>query len=137
MERNTKQKQAIIQILRENATKHMTAVDILAKLNGNDAKVSKATLYRELARLCSDAKVRKYVVGEDQGACYQYVDDEIKCNEHYHLVCYGCNKVVHTDNIKLENVRKSILQDEEFEVKIHNLVLHGVCKECKNKEKNI
>ena len=137
MERNTKQKQAIIQILRENATKHMTAVDILAKLNGNDAKVSKATLYRELARLCSDAKVRKYVAGEEQGACYQYVDDEKKCNEHYHLVCDGCNKVVHTHNIKLENVRKNILQDEEFEVNVHNLVLHGVCKECRNKEKNI
>ena len=69
-EYSTKQRDAILSFLKENNA-HVSASDIVFHLKEQGYKISTATVYRTLDKLVSDGVVRKMVVGDGSGACYQ------------------------------------------------------------------
>ena len=81
---NTRQKTIILEMLKNNKNKHLTADDMLFILSAQKVSVSRATLYRYLDVLVSTGDVKKYILSESDKACYQYVDSGKSCNEHFH-----------------------------------------------------
>ena len=73
---NTKQKNIIVDMLKKNKNRHLTADEMLKILDEMDSPVSKATLYRFLDVLVSTGDLRKYITLEGEKACYQYIDEE-------------------------------------------------------------
>ena len=84
-EYSTRQRNQILDFLKE-ASSHVTAGEIVAHLKEQGAKVSTATVYRTLDKLCASGYVKKFVIDERSGACYQYAKGA-DCDAHFHLKC--------------------------------------------------
>ena len=61
---HTKQRSIILDLLKANQDRHLTAEEMLELLNQNHTPVSKATLYRYLDMLVSQNAVRKFIIDD-------------------------------------------------------------------------
>ena len=129
-EYSTRQRDAILSFLRENNA-HVRASDIVFHLKEQGYKISTATVYRTLDKLVCDGVVRKIVVGDDVGACYQYLDGD-NCAEHFHLKCIKCGRFIHLSCEFLHSVEEHIFKDHGFTVSSGKTVIYGTCAQCDN-----
>ncbi len=127
---NTKQKNIIIEMLQKNKDRHLTVDEMLKILDELKSPVSKATLYRFLDVLVSTGDLRKYITVEGEKACYQYVDEEEGCHEHYHLKCIECGKLIHMDCKHIDDIKEHVLKKHKFSVDPSRIVLYGTCEDC-------
>lgn len=127
---NTKQREIILNYLMENKNRTITAEEIINYSRIIGEKIGKATVYRYLNNLLETNMVKKFVLDDGKGSCYQYVDGK-KCEEHYHLKCKNCNKIIHLDCDEFINIQKHILKEHGFEIDSIKTVLYGMCKKCK------
>ena len=133
--RNTKQKEVIVNFLKNNKNRHLTAEDIFVELKRQNNQISQATIYRNISELVKDGLLRKYVTGTTNSACYQYVDNVNKCSKHYHLICDECGSIIHYEGTELERLKSKIFDKNGFDLNLEKVVLYGKCNKCKeNKE---
>ncbi len=92
----TKQGELIFGLLENNSDRHLTAEEICGMLRAAGTSVGTATVYRNLEKLVSEGKVRRYRLEEGESACFQYMGD-VECYEHFHLKCPGCGTVIHLE----------------------------------------
>ncbi len=133
---NTRQKEILIKFLRENSSEHITVQKICNFMNNAGTPVGTATIYRQLDRLVKQGIVKKYLIDERSGACYQYTGDMEKCCEHYHLKCVSCGKLIHLDCEFLHNINNHILEHHGFIVDNSKTVFYGRCSECLKGDNN-
>ena len=125
----TRQRAAIENILKDNCDIHMTAYDIVLKLNGSGENVGRTTVYRTLEKLITDGKVRKYTA-ENESACFQYLIDSAHCHEHFHLKCTVCGCLLHLDCEKIAELKNHISCEHGFSLNTGRTVLYGTCAKC-------
>lgn len=127
---NTKQKERILSLLRENSSRHLAAGEISHYLQNQGTPVGIATIYRCLDVLTEEGIVRKYTIDNKTGACYQYIGEENKCKEHFHLKCVKCEKLFHVECDYLSELAGHILSHHGFYIDHTKTVLYGCCKDC-------
>lgn len=127
-EYSTKQRDAILAFLKENNA-HITASDIVFHLSQEGYSVSTATVYRTLEKFEKEGLVKKMVIGDGAGACYQFADSD-GCAEHFHLKCIKCGKLIHLSCEFLHDMEKHIFDDHGFTVSSGRTVIYGICSEC-------
>lgn len=132
----TKQRELILACFKENSQRHLTAEDITDYLKQKSEAVGKTTVYRALDKLISEGAVRKYVTEEGKSACYQYIDENMNCGEHFHLKCTRCNRLFHVDCDYLNELGNHIFEHHKFTVDNTKTVLYGICEECRKNEKD-
>ena len=133
-EYSTRQRDVILSYLKENNA-HVTASDIITHLKEQGITVSSATVYRTLDKFEKDGVIRKMVVGDGSGACYQFIDGG-DCSEHFHLKCVKCGKLIHLSCEFLQNMESHILGEHGFTVSSGRTVIYGVCAQCSNRQVN-
>jgi Fur family ferric uptake transcriptional regulator len=126
----TKQRDQILECLIQNKDRHVTADELMTQLSGDNAPVGKTTIYRYLDKLVSQGIVRKYFIEEGKSACYQYMDADSVCNEHFHLKCIGCGKLVHLECKYMGTLDSHIREHHDFAVDHSKTVLYGKCRAC-------
>ncbi len=131
---NTKQKQIITELLKDNSNRSLTSDEILFMLNKKD-NISKATLYRHLDLLVQNYEVRKFYNSKLGRSQYQYADLESTCSSHLHLRCSKCGKLIHLDCDETTKFINHINSNHGFRIDNLNTVINGVCSECQKKEK--
>lgn len=129
----TKQKDQILDCLIKNKDRHITADEILNVLNEGKPHVGKTTIYRYLDKLVSQGVVRKYFIEGGKSACYQYMDENGACEEHFHLKCVDCGQLFHLDCEYLEEMDSHIREHHGFQVDNSKTVLYGRCGACAGK----
>lgn len=132
---NTKQRSLILECLKENKDRHITAEDIYSFLSAKGEGVGMATIYRTLDKLLKEGCLRRYELSQGQSACYQYIDGEEVCHEHFHLKCENCGKLIHLDCESLTKLSRHIEQEHSFIVNSSKTVLYGLCSDCADKDK--
>lgn len=128
---NTRQGGLILSLLRSQPGKHFTADDIIAELAEKGMPVGKATVYRHLDKLVKQGVVRKYIAAEGQSACFEFIDGDGACNEHYHLKCSQCGRLIHTECEYLDEVARHILEHHGFVISPEKTVFYGCCDNCR------
>ena len=126
---NTKQREMILNYLKDNKDSNITAEEILNYFEDAGTKLGKATVYRYLNDLVKQNVIKKYMVEGRNCSCYQYVEEQ-NCSEHYHLKCEKCNKIIHLECEEFKEVQNHIAQEHNFELDSVKTVLYGICKEC-------
>ena len=124
----TRQRALILSFIKESSS-HLTVYDIVEGLKLQGVNVGKATVYRALERLCEDGTVRKFVIDEKSGACYQYARDA-ECANHFHLKCIRCGKLIHLSCSFMSEMESHILKEHNFMVSSGKTVIYGVCEKC-------
>ena len=128
MERKTKQKEIVIEYLKENTDKHLTIQEIQVDLNN---KIGLTTIYRIINDLIKKGVVSKIPFENKQGYCYKYNSEIKECKGHYHLVCENCNKLFHFESSEISKIKQKADKNEEFLINDNRIVFYGLCKNCK------
>ncbi len=120
--RITPERKLLLRIIGENA--HLDASEIYQLAKRENSKISLSTVYRTVRLLEELGLVEASELGEDH---YHY---EVRLEEHYHLICLDCGKVVEIPPV--DAVRK-LGAERGFEVVGVKLELLGYCAECRKK----
>lgn len=134
-EYKTKQRELILECLRSNAGRHMSAAELADELRRNGTSVGQTTVYRTLERLCGEGIAHKYSAADGMSACYQYAEAD-ECRGCYHLVCSECGKLIHLNCGFLDEVAGHIYEEHGFRIDPFKTVLYGICESCAANGKN-
>ncbi len=121
---DTKQKDIIINCIKNH--EEFTINEIYEELKG---KVGLTTIYRKVDSLVEENKIKKYI-GKDNITYYQYLCECDKDN-HFYLKCDKCGTLEHIDCDCINELSDHINKNHEFEINKQNIVINGVCKNCK------
>lgn len=129
----TRQKEKLLDYLVRNREKHTNVQEISAFLTAEGTPVGTATIYRQLDRLVECGVVRRYNFDGKTGACYQYIEDNSECQEHFHLKCTVCGKLIHLSCERLSGINRHIFERHGFQIDPSQTVFYGKCSECSGK----
>lgn len=122
--RNTKQKQIILDTLRNDRT-HPTISEIYEKVSKKYPKIGQATIYRNVNDLVESNTIEKIV---DTAGNFHYDGNPKK---HIHLICKSCNKIIDIFDANESEFISKVSTDNSILVESANITLEGFCKECK------
>lgn len=122
--RITPQRKTVLTILAEAST-HLAAQDIHARARQYDAGLSLATVYRTLNILRETGVVHElHLDGEHHH--YELSAKE----EHSHLVCLNCGRVLEVDSAAFCHAAKEVGEAHGFVVATAQVELAGYCDAC-------
>lgn len=120
--KQTKQKEAILSQVRIMHN-HPTAEEIYHALKKNDENVSLATVYRNLSKFAQTNQIKRV---ERCGGSDRF---DWRLDDHQHFICEQCGYICDVEfDIKINMPDTSLL------INGYNIVVHGLCGECKNKK---
>ena len=118
----TPQRVAIVEELYMNG--HINIDDLYKKLLEKFPSISLATIYKNI-----NAMVEKVFLSEVKIPNGKSVFELVK-TEHAHLVCSNCGNIEDI-TLNVEGVLKEASSQSKFEIDSTNLVLSGLCPNCK------
>jgi Fur family transcriptional regulator, ferric uptake regulator len=122
--RITPQRKMVLNILAE-ASSHLTAQDVHERAKYDDACLSLATVYRTLNILKETGVVHElHLDGE-----HHHYELSAK-QEHSHLVCLGCGRVIEVDSAAFCQAAKAAGEAHGFVVATAQVELAGYCEAC-------
>lgn len=124
----TKQRKILTDYLSSNPDKMLTADEIGDALE--QSGISRSAIYRNLAELESEGKVRRSVREGSRKVYFQYTD-AVHCRGELHLSCKICGKTIHMDHEAADALVADIAGRERFEIDKADTVLFGVCGDCR------
>lgn len=127
----TASRRRILDFLKNNSNRTVTAADIDTYLRENDSEVNITTIYRYLDKLAQEGTVMKYVAEKGGKAAYQYVELGHRCEEHLHLKCVKCGSIIHLECAFMDEISEHISKDHGFALQCKNSILYGTCKNCR------
>lgn len=128
-ERNTRQKEIVLEILDHNRI-HPTIQELYQIAKEKYPTIGQATVYRNVNKLVEENKVLRLPSNHDEG--YHY---DINTTPHCHIVCNSCGKIVDLFDNNYEKMIKTLEEDNSITITKSLLVLEGICSNCK-KNKN-
>lgn len=105
---------------------HIDAEALLRSLQERGAKISRATLYRNLDLLAEYGFVKRYRLGGHR-LLYEHVHEG---QRHDHLVCTVCGRVAEFVSPAIDAMQRSICSAHGFDADRHTLQIHSICVDC-------
>ena len=130
---NTKQSESIISFLETQRDRHLRAAQIVNHFKNHEINIGRTTIYRQLERLVSEGAVRRYFVEGFTGACFQFVPENERNSDCFHLKCDECGNVSNLNCGTLKKFSRHLLNDHEFQINDGRTVFYGKCKTCLKK----
>lgn len=108
-----------------SAHHHFDAEQLCSALEQSGLDISRATVYRTLAKLVDAGLLRQIHLGQRQVYEHDY-----GYPEHAHLHCEHCGKMIEFESDEVESVVTAICRHHQFQMSRFNLLVHGICLEC-------
>ena len=121
----TEQRKELLDYMVKNSKKFVKADEIEKHLKNKNISIGLTTIYRFLNSLEKQGKVR--VELREHTKYYQYISEE--CNNHYHLQCKKCGKLIHLHCDEIEELKVHIAKKHDFEIDSMATII-GICSEC-------
>jgi Fur family ferric uptake transcriptional regulator len=128
----TNQKNILIDFLRSNPDKEFSTDQIAEVICGKG--IGKSTVYRLISKLCDDGEILRTHADNGKKSLYRYIDKDHSCDEHFHLKCRDCGKIIHLECGLVKELGKHIEAEHGFHLDIRSTVINGVCEDCERKE---
>ena len=128
----TASRKKILEYLKENHNRTLTASDIDSYLKECGNEVNITTIYRYLDKLEKEGTVMKYVAEKGSQATYQYVEVGHDCDGHLHLQCVKCGQVIHLECHFMHEILEHVEKEHGFVMQCKNSIIYGMCNTCKN-----
>ena len=110
---------------------HPSADDIYRMIAAEHSSISKATVYRNLSSLAEEGKI-----GRVESLAAGEVHYDHRTEHHYHGYCRKCGKVVDIDVSCDKGLLSQVHPMEDgFSITSHELIFEGICRDCREKEK--
>jgi Fur family ferric uptake transcriptional regulator len=105
---------------------HFDADDLLAHFHRLGRRVSRATLYRTLARLVDAGLVHKVEMAKGQ-ARYEVM---VGRHHHDHMICLECGRIIEFESREIERLQDAICRRKGFRMTGHMHQIRGLCGAC-------
>lgn len=128
---NTKQRQIVLDAVRESAGSHFSVEDIYSRITKKGIQLGKATVYRHINELQEEEVIRKFVTEVGKSACYEFAG-EVSCSC-YHFKCTNCGELLHVNCDSLDGLKSHLLSEHGFELNDSKMVFLGLCNHCREK----
>ena len=132
--RLTLTRESIIIVL--NKTKeHLSVDEIYLEVKKIHSSAGLASVYRTLDVLTELGLVHKLEFGEGK-ARYELVSEKENHDNHHHLICTTCSKIIHYDELLDEEramskeTAKKLTEKYKFQIDRHNVQYFGICEKC-------
>lgn len=123
----TEQRNLLLSFLKENPDKMFSAKQIEAALCSKN--ISRSAVYRNLAELENENKIRRCSVNNSREVLYQFFDLQ-SCKNHIHLSCKKCGKLFHMENQLADSFINEIAISQGFNISKAETTLFGLCDAC-------
>lgn len=130
----TKQKKQIVEFFKNNMSRQLSVNEIISELCPSNA-AGKSTVYRIIAQMVENKTLIRLHGDDGKNIVYQYVGEETACDEHFHLKCSDCGKLIHLDCEHLGRLGTHILDEHKFTIDTKKTVFYGTCNDCKTQIK--
>ena len=127
---STRQRKALLAYLSRHPDELLSTrqtADALA-----DEKISLSAVYRNLAQVEAEEKVRRSSKSGTREVYYQYLDAE-DCKGALHMSCIKCGRTFHMADGNAAALARHLVQSEQFTLDTADTVLYGTCSDCKEK----
>ena len=128
----TKQRKTLLTYLEAHPDECLSAADIAASLSGEAISIS--AVYRNLAALEAEGKIRRVTRGNGREALYQFTDGEA-CRSSLHLLCKSCGTTYHMDRQDADQLVRMLTLHEQFQIDMADTVLYGTYEACQIRER--
>lgn len=128
---NTKQKKLVMDVFLNNRENQFSCDDVTYTLLKKGTPVGKTTVYRQLEKLINEGRIKKLNPHNGKSFLYQFVDTDMKCENHMHLRCMKCGKYVHLGCDFMSQVSKHIFEHHNFTVDNSKTEILGLCDACR------
>lgn len=126
----TPQRRAIIEILLQNSSKHLSSEQIYDLVKVNCPEIGIATVYRTMQTLDEVGVISKLSL--DDGCIRYEIDlDGDNSHKHHHLICKNCLAIIEVKEDLLDEIEKRIESFYKFEIIDHDVKFYGICEECR------
>lgn len=125
----TRQRRTLLSYLSGHADELLSAREIADALEAED--VSRSAVYRNVAALEAEGKLRRDRGGDAREVYYRYVG-AAGCRESLHLSCKRCGKTFHMGSGGADALTRAVERTEGFAVDKSDTVLYGVCAMCRD-----
>lgn len=124
---NSNQREYVLKVLFE-CDNHLSAEDIAGKVKEKyKLNIGIATVYRIISLLEEMKIINGILIDGKESKVYELN----VLSHHDHLVCVNCGKIVEFYDAELEKIQELVAQDKGFTLESHNMILYGICPECK------
>jgi Fur family ferric uptake transcriptional regulator len=123
--RITPQRKLVLDILAESQ-RHLDATEIYERGRRQDARLSLSTVYRTLGVLKEIGLVRELHL-DDEHHHYELEKED----EHSHLVCLACSRVIEVDSAAFVEAAAATGRAHGFEIASAQVELTGYCANCR------
>lgn len=130
----TKNRDMMLAYLMKNQDRIVYVSDIHQHMEAQGIHVNVTTIYRFLDKLQEENRVLKYTSEKGESAGFQYVGEGNCCEDHLHIKCSECGKVVHLDCAFMEEIRSHLQHHHHFMLQCSGSSLFGICEDCRKKK---
>lgn len=123
--RITPQRELLLRTL-EESDRHLDAEELFFLAREHDPRLSLSTVYRTLNVLKEMGLVEELHLGEEH---HHY--EVAGAGEHHHLICMGCESVIEFESPLLEQLKREIAAEHDFEISGIHIDLTGLCAQCR------
>ena len=104
---------------------HFDADQLIDNLKRDGFQVSRATIYRTLAKLVDAGLLRRLEVGTRT-----FYEHDYGYPQHEHLYCQQCRKMIEFQTPAIEEVIREVCAQNGFQSSGHTFIIQGICSEC-------
>lgn len=117
----------ILELLQNSAADHhYTAEAVFTALREKGHDIGLATVYRVLSQFEQAGILVKHHFEGGQAVFELETGDN-----HNHLICIKCNKIIEFVDEKLEQRLQEIAETNDYSLEDYSMVLYGLCAECR------
>ena len=106
---------------------HLSADDLVALIHREDARISRATVYRTLQWMVDAGVARKVDFGEGR---FRF-EHSYRHPRHFHLICKSCNRSSEFLSSDIEALIEEVAAARHFAARQSVLQIYGTCEACR------
>ena len=104
---------------------HFDADQLYDDLKQHGFSVSRATVYRTLAKLVDASLLRRLDLGQRT-----YYEHDYGYPQHEHMVCQKCGQMIEFQNSAIETLIQDVCRQHGFQSAGHTFIIRGTCGGC-------
>lgn len=133
-EYRTRCRESIMGYLQTHPDHRFSAAQLHKALQMEGCRFNLTTIYRNLERLTEQRTLLRFRNGRED--VFQYSGQEHRCQEHLHIQCGKCGRMVHLEGPAMQQFSAAVAQECGFSLACGESILYGLCQDCREREKD-
>jgi Fur family ferric uptake transcriptional regulator len=104
---------------------HFDAEKLIDDMKRSGFRVSRATVYRTLAKLADAGLLRRLELGPRM-----FYEHDYGYPPHEHMYCQNCGTVIEFQSPAIEAVVREVCRQHHFQTSGHTFIVRGTCAAC-------